>query len=82
MKSIFYRIVGLMLIAFSSLVWAWMLGAFSRLSEVGVGVNTAQWFAPGILSMPATVAVVAGKIGVLFLFGFPQMFSDEKKGAS
>jgi len=46
-----------------------MLGAFDFVAHEGVDDLTAQWLAPGILGMPATIAVLSGVIGVLFVLG-------------
>lgn len=76
-KKLFWRLFGLVLLAFCGSVWAWMFGAFSYLSK-GFGANQAKWVAPGILSMPATVAVIVGLIGLLFVLGvFPVDATDE-----
>lgn len=67
-----WRLFGLGLCGFCGAEWAWMLGAFATLPATGLGSQSAQWIAPGVLAMPATIATFAGGLGALFLLGvFP-----------
>ena len=79
LKNIGYRLLGVLLLLFCGAIWAWMLGVFAFLPAGGLSVNSAKWLAPGVLSMPATVAVIAGLIGLLLVFGvLPLRRVDEK----
>lgn len=75
-----YRLLGALFLAFCGTTWAWMLGAFAHLKSVATNANTAHWIAPGILSMPATLSVIVGLVGALFLLGvFPLTQASNKE---
>lgn len=74
-KAVAYRSIGLMLLIFCGVTWAWMLGAFADMA-VGVDSNTAKWLNPGILSMPGTLSTIAGVIGFLYLTGVFPLFDQ------
>lgn len=80
LKSLMYRLIGLALIGFCSLTWAWMLGAFSDLAT-GADMTTSNWLNPGILSMPGTISVIAGLVGIMYLAGVFPLF-DQNHGDS
>lgn len=76
LNTLVYRLIGLGLVVFCGMTWAWMLGAFADIT-VGIDQTTAKWMNPGILSMPGTISVIAGLIGIMYLTGVFPLF-DQK----
>lgn len=64
------RIIGLLMIIASGMLWAWMLGAFSFFAELApLSDNIAFWCHPGIQPLFACIAIVNGIAGVMSLAG-------------
>jgi len=76
LKSLVYRLIGLGLVGFCGLTWAWMLGAFANLVVVD-DQTFGKWLNPGILSMPGTISVIAGLVGLMYLAGVFPLFVQQ-----
>lgn len=75
LKSLMYRLIGLVLVSLCGVTWAWMLGAFADMNA-GFDSNAAKWMNPGILSMPGTVSIIVGLIGLMYLIGVFPLFDS------
>lgn len=78
LKSFTYRVIGLALVMFCGISWAWMLGAFANTAPA-LDANTAKWMNPGVLSMPGTLSIIAGLIGLMYLIGVFPLFDGREK---
>ena len=78
-RRIVNRLIGLSLLAFCAVLWAWMLGWFAKPYPPGSLKDApmfAAWLAPGLLSYPMMVSVVAGVAGLLYLTGVLPLRTD------
>lgn len=79
--NIWNRMIGLLLLAFSAGVWAWMLGWLARPFPPGSlddAPMLAAWLAPGLMAFPTLVSIIACLVGLLYVAGVLPFRTDQQ----